>query len=52
MISQLVLQAVKTKRQVDYKQQEQLSDEYYVTKETPLSVGLGLHMYNKTITPP
>ena len=48
VISQLVLQAVKTKKQVDYKQQGQLNDVCYVTKETPFSVGLGLHMYNKT----
>ena len=48
VISQLVLNAVKTRRQVDYKQHGQLSHVCYVTRETPLSVGLGLHMYNKT----
>ena len=48
VISQLILQAVKTRRQVDYKQQGQSNNEYYVTRETPLSVGLGLHMYTKT----
>lgn len=47
-ISQVVMQAVKTKRQVQYSSKENSNRSSYSTKETPLSVGLGLFLHQKT----
>ena len=47
LITQLFLQTIKSNRQVN--QPYQLyKNESYITRETPLSIGLGLHIYQKT----
>lgn len=48
VISQLLLQATKTDKQVRYQPKESSTRESYTVKETPVSVGLGLHLYHKT----
>ena len=48
IICQLIQKAMKTKRQVDYQATSTFTKGVYQTTETPLSVGLGLHVYTKT----
>ena len=48
VISQVLMQAVKTKRQVQYNPKDGSDGSTYNTKETPLSVGLGLFLHQRT----
>ena len=42
------MQTIKSNRQVNYQPHQLYKKESCITKETPLSVGLGLHIYQKT----
>ena len=48
VISQVLMQAVKTKRQVQYNPKDDSDGSAYNTKETTLSVGLGLFLNQRT----
>ena len=42
------MQTIKSNRQVNYQPHQLHKSESYITRETPLSVGLRLHIYLKT----
>ena len=46
-ITQLFMQTVKSNRQVNYQPYQLYKNESHITRETPLSVGLALHIYPK-----
>ena len=48
LITQLFMQTIKSNRQVNYQSYQLYKNESYINRETPLSVGLGLHIYQKT----
>ena len=48
LITQLFMQTIKSNRQVNYQPHQLYKKESCITKETLLSVGLGLHIYQKT----
>ena len=47
-MTQPFMQTIKSKRQVNYQPHQLHKSESYITRETPLSVGLRLHIYLKT----
>ena len=46
-LTQIVAQAVKMKRQMLYKPAKNSTKDFYQTKETPVTVGLGLYIHKK-----
>ena len=48
LITQLSMQTIKSNRQVNYQPYQLYKSESQITKETPLPVGLGLYIYQKT----
>ena len=48
LITQMFMQTIKSNRQVNYQPFQLYKIESYITRETKLSVGLGLHIYQKT----
>ena len=48
LITQMFMQTIKSNRQVNYQPFQLYKIESYITRETKLSVGLGLHTYQKT----
>ena len=47
-LTQIVTQAVKNKRQMSHKPAKNSTKDFYQTKETPVTVGLGLYIHKKT----
>ena len=48
IVSELLISAQKTDRQMKYKPQSQFVKGFYNTTETPLKVGIGLHVHQET----
>ena len=48
LIAQLFMHTIKSNRQVNYQPHQLYKNESYITRETQLSVGLGLHIYQQT----
>ena len=48
LITQLFIQTIKSNRHVNYQPYQLYKNKSDITRETPLSVGLGLHIYQKT----
>ena len=48
LITQMFMQTIKSNRQLNYQPFQLYKIESYITRETKLSVGLGLHIYQKT----
>ena len=42
------MHTMKSNRQANYQPHQLYKNESYITRETPLSVGLGLYIYQKT----
>ena len=48
LITQFFMLTIKSNRQVNYQSYQLCKNESHIARETPLSVGFGLHIYQKT----